>query len=260
MVHLDDDVIVEWNSMATESAVASWLLQMVIPHRITLQLDVDRHESTSTVSLLIAPRRLGPVAARMVRDLLRPVMGSAGESDGKEANGAFVFRSEMPLSPDALAAGRSVWQKEPTVPLKLHGYHPLEAIVRNDAGGAYLAISSLGLATDSQRISDQDSVEKQQIFDARQLSGLFYRFSRFTLAANVVDQQWAVRLNVNCPTDITARQTEFILMTVRDVIFRELLTRGFFFEGEIVRENKTVNCYLTIVPLQQTGGTNHAPS
>lgn len=167
-----------------------------------------------------------------------------------------MLRGEEGIGQEAAAAARERWKAEPAETLRLDGTHFLEVFVDNRCGQGFLAFAELsstleapaGAASgDSSKAASPPKQELQQIFNARELSGLFYRArtAHFTADTQGADGL-RIGLTIECPDETAARSVEFALMTVRDLLFRNLLEAGLTLEGDPILEGPKVRAEFTL--------------
>jgi len=154
-------------------------------------------------------------------------------------------------SEDTMATVRERWPDNSSESIKLEGGHMLEAVVDNRGGRGLVAVEGLanlveGLSTPEKPAEKRQ--ELQRIFDAQQLSGLFYRASVARLTGDMLDSDTIVlKTALECSDEQGATAMEFALLTVRDLLFAQLIENGIILEGDPVKEGANVRMELRLM-------------
>ena len=70
------------------------------------------------------------------------------------------------------------------------------------------------------------------------------------LHANFVKNNLKVNISANCRDEIAARQTEFFLMTLRDLTYKSAMGIEYFFSGNIKRQRTFLTGEFSLTALQ----------
>ncbi|MCP4641941.1 MAG: hypothetical protein GY851_15980 [bacterium] len=227
-----------------DAGALGWLMGVAMPHEYGAIVDVNAAEATSQTTMVISTRRFGPLLKRMLIDE-DPL--SSGVSEGKD--GAILLKTNEAITPETLALAGERWAQAAPDELKFEGGHFLEAVVGNSSGQAFLGLEGLLLALSTKE--DTDEFEKQQIFDADQLSGLFYRVRSGRVTGDFTEEgDLTLSLLAECPDAVAAETIHFALLTVRDALFRQAIEQGLVIEGEPVVDGSTVKGDFTVTGIQ----------
>ncbi len=239
------------------------LLQLALPYECSLHVEVDADRKVRQLVGAMSMRRFGRHVLSMfdkVESL--PSLGQFRWTTPGivSEQGALLLRGEEGIGEEAAMVAQERWKASPAETIRLDGTHFLEVFVDNRRGQGFLAFAELstppetpgGAASgDSSKAASPPKQELQQIFDARELSGLFYRArtAHFTADAQGANG-FRIGLTIECPDEMAARSVEFALMTVRDLLFRNLLEAGLTLEGDPIIEGPKVRADFTLTGVE----------
>ncbi len=225
-------------------------LKLVAPYECSVMLDVDSERGIRRITAAASPDRFGTLLLWMTknRPLPTPSGGFQWTTPGLALErGALTLRGEQNISQATLDTARKRWNTKDTQAAQLEGGHFLEAVASNRNGEGFLAFAGLFLPETTAESQAPHPQELQQIFDAKELSSLFYRARTARLLADV-DGPNAYRISaeIECLDETAARSAEFALMTVMDLAFRNLLEIGVTLEGDTALEGNRVRAEYTL--------------
>ena len=260
-------------ALAKVPGIPRMILEMALPYECSLLVDVDAERKVRQLTGVASMRRFGPQLLSM--------FGSPGsvQTVGKfrwttpgivSERGALLIRGEEDINPEALDVARERWQAAPAENIMLEGGHLLEMFVDNRRGQGFLACAEATaeleetvreMAEDSSNAQPPPKAlpppkpELQRIFDATELSGLFYRARTARLTADAEGaNSFRVSLTIECPDEAAARSVEFAVLTVRDLLFRKLLESGVTLEGDPALDGTRVRADFTLSGVEKALG------
>ena len=236
---------------AQELGWPSWFVEFVLPYECSVTVDVDLDSAQRTITSVASMRRMGPLAIVALQDDELFDLGESLTQTGLIAErGALVTRAWGPIPDESIAFVREGWPQEQYPPQSGEGGHLLEVVIDNRNGQALLGLEGLGAmmaAADAEENDEPALPERQDIFNARELSGLFYRARTAHLTADFAGPDvLGVTAEIECADPLAARTFEFALLTVRDLLFKKLLQAGVVLEGDPVADGTTVRMDVTV--------------
>lgn len=230
----------------------AWLFQGFFPYGGALFIDVGEDRVHREVCALVNPRRLGPLAPMLARRLFSaPPDSFQWVTEGVVwRDGVLMARLRGAASEGTAAIVRERWPEAPLKSLALEGGHMIEFLADNRGGEGLVAMECLADLAQGFSKPEKDAgkpQELQRIFDAQQLSGLFYRAASARITADVAGND-TILLNavMECPDSQAASAIEFALLTVRDLLFKRLIEYGVVLEGDPVKEGTRVRMDLRL--------------
>jgi len=239
---------------AQKTGRPAWLFQDLLPYEGALLMNVPEDRTQQQICLAVSPKRLGPLVPILTSWLFSPQpIGSFQWSTPGIVwqDGVLMARLAGTASEDTMATVRERWPDNSSESIKLEGGHMLEAVVDNRGGRGLVAVEGLanlveGLSTPEKPAEKRQ--ELQRIFDAQQLSGLFYRASVARLTGDMLDSDTIVlKTALECSDEQGATAMEFALLTVRDLLFAQLIENGIILEGDPVKEGANVRMELRLM-------------
>lgn len=240
-------------ALAQESGYPYSPFRFFLPYECAVMVDIDRRNRTRQFKGVASMRRLGPLAFAFFStffddpELFGPEgahMGTAPEVTIEK--GVLVVSLDNEIAEESLALVYDLWPETAPGGLPFAGGHLLEVHVDNRNGQGLLALEGLGALIEDA----PDGVvprERQNIFDADELSGIFYRVQTARVTADILgNDRMEILVDMDCPDELAARAMEFALLTVRDMVFKSLLEIGVVLEGDPVLDGTQVRAELTL--------------
>lgn len=232
------------NIIATLTGYPALLLKMILPYELALIFDVNKDLALKRAKMMVSPRRLRPVIANMSKKFADDVIVNKmrfSMNSVVDKEGALRIHAKDSISKESLDVIRKYQSTKELLPLSPEGDHLLEVTLDNRYGGVFLVFESFFLLQKNSDEKGSPGEEKQQIFDADQLSGLFYRIATARITIDPKDEEsLIIKINIVCPDAVTRDQTMFALLTSSDALFKKLIQMGLILEGEPVVDGNSI--------------------
>lgn len=238
---------------AQKTGRPAWLFQDLLPYEGALLMDVPEDRTQQQICLAVSPKRLGPFVPILTSRLFspHPIASFQWSTPGIVwQDGVLMARLAGTSSEDTMATVRERWPDTSSENITLEGGHVLEAVIDNRGGRGLVAVEGLANLVEGMSAPKKPAEKRQElqrIFDAQQLSGLFYRASVVRLTADMVDRDTIIlKANMECSDEQGAAAMEFALLTVRDLLFSQLIKHGVVLEGDPVKDGSNVRMELRL--------------
>ena len=247
LIKVDYSLILKTVEMMELTSFQQILIHFLVPHEIYFWTDVNPTKKTKSFFLSVSPKRFTPIIKWVLMNQLEKQFPVYSFETYRDENHHWIIKTTLPIQISTLTKPENVNSN----PLHMRSNNNGNLILKNHSGNLYLAFLS------PQSGDEQSLPEKQKIFDASHLANLLYRVTDLNMQLDIIDSKIKISLLVNCPDAITTKQTEFILMTVRDIAYRSLMDLDQFLDGNLKRIENQITGDFSLRPFSEALGVAH---
>ncbi len=241
LIKVDHSLISKTASMMELTSIQHFFIRFLAPHEIFFWADINPANQTKSFYLSISPKRLTPIIKWILLNNLKNQFPTYNFETFKDEHHHWVIKTTLPVHISTLVEPKIIKSNQIQMTLNNNG----NLVLDNHSRKLYLSFLP------TQNEDEHPLSEKQKIFDNAHLANLLYRVIDLNMQLDIIDTKIKISLLVNCPNEITTKQTEFILMTVRDIAYRGLMDLDHFLEGNLVKSYNKISGQFSIIPFSE---------
>ena len=231
-LHADKALISKAAEILEFSIFQRSMIHFLSPYDIFLLINISPLNHSKTLFLSIAPGRLGLVIKLIVNRFFKESYPSWRSDIFWDETHHIIMTATLPIEAASATYKHGVGKSTPNMRRQQHNG---ELALNNHSGNLYL--SFLHQQNTEEELSFE---EKQKIFDAPHLANLLYRILDLNLVISIKGENIGINIEANCPNEITAKQTEFILMTLRDMVNKATMENKYLLDGGFERRSHSI--------------------
>jgi|TARA_B100001079_G_scaffold120447_1_gene103521 hypothetical protein len=216
------------------------LIRFLCPHNLVFWVEVNRERQTKTLSLSILPRRLGPVMYWMLSNSIKKQFPLFIYDTFKDKNNRWVIKTTIPIEKELILE-----TAVSNVQTKYINENNGDLLLTNHSENLYPAVLFNNLLA-----KEHSNAGMTRIVEIPYLLNFLMSITNMELHANFVKNNLKVNISANCRDEIAARQTEFFLMTLRDLTYKSAMGIEYFFSGNIKRQRTFLTGEFSLTALQ----------
>lgn len=235
----DRKLICKSAEIAGFSTVQLALIRYLCPHNLVFLIDINIKKQSKTLSFSFLSRRLGSVINWLSSNSIKKQFPLYTFDTFKDNNNRWVIQTTIPIEKEvltetAVSKNQIIFNNENNGVLFL----------KNHSNKLYHVILFNNLLA-----KEQSNTGMTRIADIPYLSNFLRSIINMELYANLVNNNLKLDLSANCLDVITARQTEFFLMTLRDLAYKGALGFEYFFAGNLKRQKTYITGEFSLTSL-----------